>query len=189
MDDQSLNQPEAVESVEEPVAAPPASVPPAPIVPPAPRPAVLTPLALQYLDQTRPWVLFLSIVTFMMAGLMLLFGGFMLVAGLVGSLAARNEGQVSALGGAIGMGVMSLMYVAMAILYVPAALFLYRFARAIKRLVAGSTAAALEDTLKSQRSFWRYVGILTIIGVVVMVVFIVLAFVLGAMAAVMAGRS
>jgi hypothetical protein len=32
----------------------------------------LTPLAQQYLRQTRPWVRFMSIVTFVMAGLMVL---------------------------------------------------------------------------------------------------------------------
>ena len=64
--------------------------------------AGLTPRAQQYLDQTRPWVRFISILTFVWAGLMLVVGGGMLVISVFGGLAARNQGQFAAIGGAIG---------------------------------------------------------------------------------------
>jgi len=44
----------------------------------------LTPLAQHYLDQTRPWVRFMSIMTFASAGLMLLAGLMMLLVGVFG---------------------------------------------------------------------------------------------------------
>jgi ABC-type uncharacterized transport system permease subunit len=73
--------------------------------------------------------------------------------------------------------------------YVAPGVYLFRFASAIRDLKANSNAVALEDTLKHQRSFWRYVGILMAVTMVLAVIVFVLAIALGALAAVMAARS
>ncbi len=173
MNEQSTDQPPVVGSSVEPTSSM----------------AGLTPLAQQYLDQTRPWVRFISIMTFVSAGFMLLLGGGMLAFSVFGGLAARNRGEFGALGGAIGAGVMSLVYLVMAFVYVAPGVYLFRYASAIRHLKANSNAAALEDTLKHQKSFWRYVGILMAVAVVVAVVAIGLAVAVGALAAMMAARS
>ena len=87
------------------------------------------------------------------------------------------------------MGFGSLLYIAFALVYLAPGLYLYRYASAITRLKATSDAAALEDALKHQRSFWRYIGMVTVISLVMVVVLLVLAVVAGALAAAMAGRS
>ncbi len=179
MSEESIDQPPAVEPV----------VAPATGVPPAPHAASLTPLAQRYLDQTRPWVRFLSIVAFVMAGFMLVAGGAMFAIGVFGSMAARNRGELGPLGSAIGMSLASLLYMVMAILYVAPGVFLYRYANAIRDLKANNNDAALEGALKHQKSFWRYVGIFTVVGLIMAVVTIVLAGVAGALAAMMAARS
>lgn len=149
----------------------------------------LTPLAQQYLDQTRPWVRFISIMTFVWVGFMVMMSIGMLVFSVFGGLAARNKQQFGALGNAIVTGVLSLVYVVLAFLYIAPGVYLFRYANAITHLKANGTAAALEDTLKHQKSFWRYVGILIAVSLIVTVVGIILAVSVGVIAAVMAARS
>ena len=84
---------------------------------------------------------------------------------------------------------LALFYVALAGVYIAPGLYLSRYANAIKRLKADSTAAGLEETLKHQKSFWRFIGILTAIGLVVAVVAVGLAVVVGVIAAVAGARS
>jgi Family of unknown function (DUF5362) len=151
--------------------------------------ASLTPLARQYLDETRPWVRFISTVTFVMAGFMVLMGVGVVTLGVFGGLAAKNTGGLGALGSAIGGGVLALVYVVLAFVYIAPGVYLARYASAIKRLRANCNAGGLEDALKHQKSFWRFAGILTAVGLVVAVVGMVLAIVAGVIAAVMAARS
>jgi hypothetical protein len=61
----------------------------------------LTPLAQQYLDQTRPWVRFMSIMTFASAGLMLLAALMMLLVGVFG-VASRGRRVQNLAGSAAG---------------------------------------------------------------------------------------
>jgi hypothetical protein len=148
----------------------------------------LTPLAQQYLNETRPWVRLISIWVFVAAGFMLLGGLGLLAFSVYGGLAARNQGGFGAFGSAIGSGLMALLYVVLSFVYIAPGLYLFRYASAIARLKANATAGALEDALRHQKSFWRFAGILTAIGLVVAVVVIVLGVVFGVIAAVMAAR-
>jgi hypothetical protein len=137
--------------------------------------AVLTQSAQLYLDQTRPWVRFMSVFTFVGAAVMALAGLAMMVMGIAGGLAAT--GSTSPFRGVPGV-VSGFLYLLMSCLYVAPGVFLHRYAGAIKKLMAARTASALEDALKHQKSFWRYVGILSIIALA----FLVLVFVLGTVA-------
>ncbi len=74
-------------------------------------------------------------------------------------------------------------------MYIAPGMFLWRYASAIQSLKASATAARLEDALKHQKSFWRFLGILTAIAVVVGILGIGLAVVVGALGAMMAARS
>jgi len=151
--------------------------------------ASLTPLAEQYLDQTRPWVRFMSVVTFGGAGLMVLVGLVMLAVGLFSGLAGTSTGGLGPLGSAIGGGVMALLYLALACVYIAPGLYLWRYADAIQRLKTDSTTSGLEDALRHQKSFWRFVGIVTAIGLVVGVIAVGLVIMAGLLGALMAARS
>lgn len=151
--------------------------------------ASLTPLAQQYLDQTRPWVRFMSVMIFASAGLMALVGIAMLLVAVLGGFRAVGDGGPGPLGSAAGFAGMALVYVLLAFVYVAPGLYLSRYATAIKRLKANATAGGLEDALKHQKSFWRFVGILSVIGLMVAAVVIVLGILAGVIAAMMAGRS
>ena len=132
--------------------------------------ASLTPLAQQYLDQTRPWVRLMSVFTFVSAGLMVVMGLAMLLLGIFGGFAAGNRQGPGVFGSAVGGALVALFYVAMACVYIAPGIYLSRYATAIKRLKVNSTAAGLEDALKHQKSFWRFIGIMTVISLALAVV-------------------
>ena len=117
------------------------------------------------LQRTQPWVRFLSIMGFVAAGLMI-------VAGLVG-------GGVGAASGSPEMIVLLFLYPLMGVLYIYPSLCLLRFANSIRTFQHAPTAQNLEAALDAQRSFWKFVGIITIVSICATILMFVLAIVLG----------
>ena len=70
----------------------------------------------------------------------------------------------------VGMGV---LYLLMGVIYFMASLYLLRYASAIKRAVTGLNASDLESALEAQASFWKLIGILSIVSIVLTIVFMV----------------
>jgi hypothetical protein len=130
--------------------------------------------ALAALEKTRPWVRFISGMMLLGCGLMVLVGIGMLVMG--GIAGVSNE-----LGG-IGGAALGAVYFLLALLYLFPALYLWRYGGAIKR-IGRSNIAAFDEALEHQASFWRFVGILTAVLVLIYVVMIVVAGVVGVMTA------
>jgi uncharacterized protein DUF5362 len=135
-----------------------------PLIPPPSLPASPSPVAAQ-LQRTQPWVRFLSIMGFIVAGFMVLFG---LVIGAVG--AATGNYQT--------LGIM-VMYPIMGVVYVFPSIFLLRYADRIKTFVASGQEQDLAGALDAQRSFWKFAGILTIVSIVVSLVFVAIAVMVG----------
>jgi hypothetical protein len=129
----------------------------------------LTPTAQHYLDQTKPWVRFFSIMIFIGAAFCALAGVLVVIMGALASEAVRSMP---------GGPLLGLFYVALAVLYIPPGVFLSRYAGAIRSLKSNLDAQSLEDAMRHQKTFWRYVGILTIIGVALGILMAVLVFVL-----------
>ena len=117
--------------------------------------AGVTDTAVEMLRQTRPWVMFLSIMSFIGSAFMLL-GGLSVMA--LGALAPRGNG-------ALPSSVLGAIYIPMAFLYIYPALKLWGFAGAINRLVASRSTDDLEAALGQQKSFWKFAGIVTIVMV------------------------
>jgi hypothetical protein len=133
----------------------------------------LSSTAQQFLNQTKPWVRFMSVMIFISSAFMALAGIALIMLGIGTSALYGTRGPFGSLarGGNIAAG---FFYIILAILYMAPGVFLSRFASAIKLLQTSRSAQALEDALRYQKSFWRYVGILTIIGMVLMVVGVML---------------
>lgn len=137
-------------------------LPPPPPPPPVTRPAaapreVITQPMLDMLRKTRPWVRFLSIMGFLMVGLIVLIG--LGVAGFGVFTAVTGERSQGAL--MLGLGV---LYVVMGLLYFYPSRYLARYAGAITRTLDGpSRTSALEEALRWQKSFWKFAGILTLV--------------------------
>jgi hypothetical protein len=117
---------------------------------------------------TRPWVRLASIVGFVGAGLMLVTG--LLVAGA--SLIA--PGQLGAGAGA-GFVALGLLYACMALLYLVPSRHLWRYGAHIGAYVRDQQPAQLEQALEAQRAFWKFVGVLTVLSLLLVVVGFLLA--------------
>jgi hypothetical protein len=108
--------------------------------------------AVEALRETRPWVTLLAILGFIGAG-------FVVLAGL----------SILAFGNSFGNGLppaFGLVYILMAGLYVLPSVLLMRYSSSIGRLLAGAGSNGLVDALRSQRAFWRAVGIMTLVVIV-----------------------
>ena len=128
--------------------------------------------AVEMLRQTKPWVMFLSIVSFIGSGLMLLGGV---------SMMALGAFQPS--GSAMPTAALGAVYIPMAMLYIYPALKLWGFSGAIGRLLASRSNMDLETALGQQKSFWKFAGIVTIVMIALYAVLIVGMMVVGFAAA------
>ncbi len=114
------------------------------------------------LRQTRPWVLFLSVMSFIGAGLTFLGGIAVMV---FSGLAPTGSTMPSAALGAI--------YLPFSLLYIYPGLKLWSFASAIGRLVTSRSNIDLDAALTQQKSFWKYAGIATIVTIALYSIFFV----------------
>lgn len=120
------------------------------------------------LKQTKPWVRFLSVLGFVLCGFMVLAGVFSVFAGLT-----SGQGQMLAAG---------LLYVLMTILYFVPSMLLGQFATAIGKLGQSGTEDDLQEAMERQKSFWKFVGIMTLVVMGLYLLAIVAMFFFGAMA-------
>jgi len=115
-------------------------------------------LVIDKLAGTQGWVRFFSVLGFIIFGLIML--------GAVGALFLG------------GMGVLiSLIYIVMGALYFFPTLKLSQYASRIARLRVTKSEVDLSAALEAQRSFWAFVGIVTIIVLFLYLVIFLVAFV------------
>lgn len=107
----------------------------------------VTPRVLEYMAGTKPWVQLFSVMLLIGSALMILGGVGMMMAG-----GGMPETVVSGVGYLLG-----------GILYLMPALFLWRYASAIGELLFTRSGFALEEFLRHQKSFWKFVGIMTVV--------------------------
>jgi hypothetical protein len=112
----------------------------------------VTPLMVEHLRATKPWVRLISVVMFIFAGLMFLGG---LAIFLIPSSGLQSAGLFGPLVG--------IFYLIFGGLYVIPAYFLHQYASSIQDFLLNGSDSAMESALGSQKSFWRFTGILTLI--------------------------
>jgi hypothetical protein len=134
----------------------------------------VSPNSVELLRQTRPWVMFLSILMFIGSGFMLLGGIAMM--GMGATLGGRGAGAFP------GM-ILGAIYLPLAFVYIYPAVKLWSYASAIGRLNNSRMTEDLESALGHQKSFWKFCGILTIVLIALYIVFFLIAIVGGVMAA------
>jgi hypothetical protein len=131
----------------------------------------------QYLRETKPWVTLMSVLVFIVAGMMVLGALAVLAMSVIGGAASE-----SAIGGALVGGILAIAYGVLALLYIMPGVYLWRYQSAIGQLVADRSTGALERALEHQRSFWRFVGILSICMTAIAVIGVVAAVGIGVVA-------
>lgn len=137
------------------------------------------PSSIQTLAATRPWVILCSIMGFIGAVFTLAYGVMMTFFGvMIGQPATTpmpsgpGTPNMTAF-----MSVMGAFYLLMAVFYVIPSVKLWKFGSAIKRLTLSGSNTDLEQAVDQQRSFWKFVGILIIVGFVTGIAFMVVGMV------------
>ncbi|MCX7031149.1 MAG: hypothetical protein NTU62_13665 [Spirochaetes bacterium] len=117
-------------------------------------------ILLKHCEVTRRWVRYLAIMLITLCAAMPF-------------LAVTQVRRSFPLGGTMTAIVVSLISIG---LYIPAIIHLFRYAGFLKRFVADRNIVQLENALGSQKSFWKYVGILSIVGVACAVLLLIMLF-------------
>ena len=133
--------------------------------------------SLGYLNTTRKWTTFFAILGFIFLGVMLLLG---IVAGsFMSAFTSRMPGMENLNGAGAATGIASvLIFIYMlvfAVIYFFPLLFLIRFSRHSKNAVTSLDSNELQIGLKNLKSFWKYIGILTIIYLAVFLLVMIIA--------------
>ena len=114
---------------------------------------------------TRGWVLFIAILMVLGAVTMVCGGGFMALGGVAG-VAAGEPGEATMVLG------MALFYGLFSFFYALPAWWLFRYFRTIGDAVVYQDTASVEKALLAQRTFWRGIGILIILFLLLYVVIV-----------------
>jgi hypothetical protein len=127
----------------------------------------VTPRTVELLKLTRPWVLTMTILMFLGAGLILMGAIAMIFIGFLGG----GRGGVAPLG--VGAA-----YLAMAALFAAPPVFLARYYSRIGYLMRLRRAVDLEQALEAQKSYWKCIAIMSLvfIGLYIVVVVVAVAF-------------
>ena len=120
------------------------------------------------LRQTKPWVMLVSVIGFIYIGISVFFS---VVAMFIFS-------QFNDTGSFVSSSMLVVMNILMGILYFFSSLFLFKFASSIGRLLDGGGATEMEEALSNQKSFWKFVGILVIIAIILGVLGVVAAIII-----------
>ena len=130
----------------------------------------LTETMLMYLKGASPWLRFIGIVGFIMAGLIALWGLvifliFIVSGGFLDDL-AYETGSYFFYGGLMGVigGMAGLFTIGIAVLVFIPALFTYRFGDKIRKYLYSGTEKELEEAFKNNKSLWMFNGIIYIIS-------------------------
>jgi hypothetical protein len=143
----------------------------------------VSPSTIAILSATKPWVRFMSVLMWIGVALMLLLAAGM---GIFSTLDAAKSMSSGPLGG-MQLVVFAVIYGVLAFVYIFPALKLWKFANRIGSLGATRSMADLDAALNEQRSFWKFVGVMTIIMISLYLVAIIGFVAFGASAAMKAG--
>ena len=136
---------------------------------------LVTPVMVDSLQQTKPWVMFFAVLGFIGTAMMIMMGVIIAGAGLFGA-AISEEGA----GFGFAMAAGGFLYVVMSALYFFGSMHLYRYAKAIGRTTKDEQRlSGIEDALDHQRAFWRFAGLSTVGLMTIYVVFVFAAFLAG----------
>jgi Family of unknown function (DUF5362) len=141
----------------------------------------VTAATIEYLRRAKPWVRFLAVMAFIGSAFLVVAGIGLALLG--GALPMLSGSRGSALGGAFTGGALGAVYLLLALLYIFPGLYLWRYADAIGSLVTNPQSLTLEDAMKHQTAFFRFIGILTAVMLALYAVMLCFFVLFGAMSA------
>ncbi len=138
-------------------------------------------MSTRFLSETAKWAKFLSIVGFVVIGLIVIFAFF--AGTFLSSLPGFGESSTaSALASSMSI-MITVIYLLIALLYFFPCLYTFRFATKMKKALAENNQELLNSSFESLKSCFKFMGIMTI----VMLSIYALAFIFGIGATMMAG--
>lgn len=138
-------------------------------------PLTISQMGIEYLSETRKWTLFLSIMGFIGIGLIVIVAAF---AGTI--LSSASNGEFDEMTGGMGAWV-SLLYLLIGLLYFFPTWYLFNFSRKMKLALDTKNNTELLYAFRNQKSFFKFLGVFTIITIGFYVLFAAFA-ILGALA-------
>lgn len=130
----------------------------------------IDPTSKLHLGEAARWAKFLAIVGFVMCAIIVVVGIF---------ASTFLSGMMSGYGGAYsdaatsGMGtVLAVVYVIIALVYFFPCLFLFRFASKMKEAIATNEQTTLNVSFQNLKAMFRFIGILTVLFLVLWVLLI-----------------
>jgi len=118
--------------------------------------------SMSYLKDAARWARFLAIVGFIFCGLFVLFA---ILAGTALSGLFNTMGTTSTFAGGIGAGMIAFIYIVIALLNFFPCLYLYNFGTRMKVALRNNDQEQLIVSFKNVRAFFRFVGVLMVIGI------------------------
>jgi hypothetical protein len=116
-----------------------------------------------YLSETARWAKFLSIVGFVVCGLMVIFSLFFSsIMSTISKIGSGND-SFSASTMAIGNYAFSIVYIIIALLYFFPCLYLFNFSSKMQTALRNNDQLNLNAALGNLKSCFKFVGILTIV--------------------------
>lgn len=117
--------------------------------------------SISFLGETARWAKFLSIVGFVLCGLMIVFAVF--AGSILATIARLNN--TDALGSTMGIGgaFISVIYIVIALLYFFPCLYLFNFSTKMQLALRNNDQTNLNVAFGNLKSCFKFVGILTII--------------------------
>ena len=109
------------------------------------------PLVIEAMRGTKGWVRFMAVLGFIASAFMLI--------GVFGIFVGGSVGRAPAM----GAGIFALIYLILVGVYFVLALKLNQYASRIGAFLLNPNGALLASALDAQRSFWKYLGIMTIV--------------------------
>ncbi|HUB60606.1 MAG TPA: hypothetical protein VL978_07890 [Puia sp.] len=136
--------------------------------------------SIDHLTETARWGKFLAVAGFLTCGVLFIFSFFVgsLIANSVNSTIPQQPETtrlVSALGGIF----FTVIYIVFAAVYFFPCLFLYRYSVRMKAALKTNDQVQWNQSLKAQKYLFRYMGILTIIGLAFLILEVLAMMVFG----------
>lgn len=143
----------------------------------------VSPSTIAALAGTKPWVRFMSVLLCILSGVMLIFACIMIFAAATGVMnstgnTAYNSGVL--VGTALYHGLMTFLVIYPAVK-------LWKYANSIGRVMATRSVADLDSALTEQRRYWKFQGLLVIIGLCFAIIGVIAVVSLGMTAAMKSG--
>lgn len=112
-----------------------------------------------YIYETARWTKFLSIIGFVVTGIMILFSfsAEALISTMNGRVGAANNPWA-----ALGGGFLTIVFLLSALLYFYPSLLMFKYANSAKQAVLYGDQPALSEAMSRMKSFFKFWGIITI---------------------------